>query len=106
MDKKRPLILTQQLSPGSKFIALMDELFTNTLSPLALFPFFGKLLVKNQIKRRYFILLTIRVMDFIVVARFEMFSEIRELFEAVIEEHEESLDESDPRQEFKIIISL
>jgi len=65
---------------GSKFIALMDELFTNTLSPLALFPIFGKLLVKNQIKRR-----------------FEMFREIRELFEAVIEEHEESLDESDPR---------
>ena len=26
-----------------------------------------------------------------------------ELFEAVIEEHEESLDESDPRQEFNII---
>ena len=36
-------------------------------------------------------------------ARFEMFREIRELFEAVIEEHEESLDESEPRQEFEII---
>ena len=42
-------------------------------------------------------------MFFIVIARFEMFREIRELFEAVIEEHEESLDESDPRQEFNNI---
>ena len=42
-------------------------------------------------------------MFFIVFARFEMFREIRELFEAVIEEHEESLDESDPRQESNII---
>ena len=33
----------------------------------------------------------------LALARFEMFREIRELFEAVIEEHEESLDESDPR---------
>ena len=77
----------------------MEELFTNTLSPLALFPFFGKFLVRNQIKRRYSIPL---LMFFIIVPRFEMFSEMRELFEAVIEEHEESLDESDPRQEFNI----
>ena len=33
-----------------------------------------------------------------------MFSEMRELFEAVIEEHAESLDESEPRQEFKKIM--
>ena len=48
----RGLKILGQLSSGSKFMALMEELFTNTLSFLALFPYFGKLLVKNQIKRR------------------------------------------------------
>ena len=35
----------------------MEELFTNTLSPLALFPVIGKLLVRGQIKRRCFLMM-------------------------------------------------
>jgi len=65
---------------GSKFIALMEELFTQTLSVLALFPLVGKYLAKKKIQRR-----------------FDMFREMRELFEAEIAEHEENLDEADPR---------
>ena len=37
---------------GSKFIALMEELFTQTLSVLALFPLVGKYLAKKKIQRR------------------------------------------------------
>merc|ERR1719220_505074 len=65
---------------GSKFIALMEELFTQTLSVLALFPLVGKYLAKKKIQRR-----------------FDMFREMRELFEAEIADHEENLDQADPR---------
>ena len=50
---------TEEKISGSKFIALMEELFTNTLSPLALFPVLGKLLVRGQIKRRCFLIMII-----------------------------------------------
>ena len=42
----------QSCCKGSKFIALMEELFTQTLSVLALFPLVGKYLAKKKIQRR------------------------------------------------------
>ena len=65
---------------GMAFMHLMDELFNKRLSPLALIPVLGRLLCFGQIRRR-----------------FQMFREMRGLFEAEIEEHERSLEEAEPR---------
>ena len=67
-------------SEGHRFMTLMDELFSKSFPALALVPILGRLLIGKQIKRR-----------------FAMFAEMRELFLEVIEEHEQSLDESEPR---------
>ena len=69
-----------QSEEGDRFLGLMEELFTNPISPLCVIPVFGKLMFGDKIKKRH-----------------ELFHEMRKLFEAVIDEHEETLDESDPR---------
>ena len=40
---------------------------------------------------------SLKSFSILALIRFELFREIREMCQAVIEEHEESLDESDPR---------
>jgi cytochrome P450 len=65
---------------GMQFVRLIYKWFSRSLPRLAQLPLLGRLLCAGHIKRS-----------------FQMFSEIQKLFEQAIEEHDEALDESDPR---------